>query len=60
MGAVGFGLQQLGSALVWQIISVIICIIVYFTVLLTCFSSARNELFSLPFIQKFIKKIKKK
>ena len=44
MGAVALGLQQLGSSLVWQIISVLICIVAYFTFLLFFFPKIRKEL----------------
>lgn len=43
MGAVAVGLQQLGSSLVWQIISVVICIVVYFGFLLLVFPNSRQE-----------------
>jgi len=43
MGAVAIGLQQLGSSLVWQIISVVICIVVYFGFLLLAFPKSSQE-----------------
>lgn len=43
MGVVAIGLQQLGSSLIWQIISVVICIVVYFGFLLLVFPKSRQE-----------------
>ena len=43
MGAVALGLQQLGDSMIWQIISVLICIVVYFGFLLLVFPKNRKE-----------------
>ena len=57
MGIVGFLIKGLYSSLMWQIVCIIICIIIYFATLMT-FKSSRNDI--LRFINKtnIISKIK--
>lgn len=43
MGAVGYGALQISGNILWQIITIMLCIVVYFVVLFVCFSSIRNE-----------------
>lgn len=45
MCMVGCFLQQVNSSIIWQLVSVFICIIAYFTVLLGAFPSVRSEVF---------------
>ncbi len=59
MGAVGYGLQQISSNMLWQFASVLICVLVYFTLLLGCFPNVRRELFKTPYFNKILKKLKK-
>lgn len=59
MGAVGYGLQQINSPIVWQFFVVFICVIVYFAVLLICFPKIRTEIANTPYAQKILHKIKK-
>jgi PST family polysaccharide transporter len=57
MGAIGFGLQQISAHILWQFISVFICVIVYFGVLLLFFPRVRKEFLNSAIAQKWIKKI---
>jgi PST family polysaccharide transporter len=59
MGAVGYFLSNINSAVWWQLVSVGICIVVYFTSLLGLFPKARKEILNISFVAKFISKIKK-
>lgn len=56
MSAVALGLQQLGNSFIWQIVSVVICVIVYFVFLVAVFPKSRKELFSLLQVNKFVGK----
>ena len=47
MGVVGFGLQQISGHMLWQFISIGICVMVYFSVLLVLFSTTREEVLKL-------------
>lgn len=44
MGVTGYFLRQLDPSIVWQIISVIICAVVYFAILIGAFPSVRRDL----------------
>ncbi len=59
MSIIGYVLEKINSAIWWQIIAVLICIIVYFAVLFM-FPKTRREIFSLPFVKKFLKRSGKK
>ena len=59
MGAVGYGLLQISSAMVWQLASVVICVIVYFAFLLVCFPKIRREVLSVSYVRGLVDKIKK-
>ena len=56
MFGVGFIIKGLFSEIWWQIISVVICIIVYFAVLLLCFPKVRRELTSAEYFSKIKRK----
>ena len=60
MGLVGYGLQHVSDNIVWQFVSIAICAVVYFSVLLVCFSKVRQETLEMPLVKKLIAKIKKK
>ena len=47
MGVIGFGLKSFGDGFIWSFISIAICVVVYFAVLLLCFSKIRNQLISM-------------
>ena len=47
MGLLGLCLQLFNNSLVWDLISIILCIIFYFSLLLLLFSNLRNEIFNL-------------
>lgn len=47
MGVVGYGLQQISEHILWQFVSIVICMVVYFTVLLVFFSTIRKEVFDI-------------
>ena len=59
MAVAGFWLSNLMGNLWWQIISIFICILVYFVSLLFLFPKIRRELFSLPFVKKHAMRRKK-
>lgn len=54
----GFAIRNAINALWWQIISIFICIVVYFTLLLLLFKKTRNDLLEIPFVKKIVNKIK--
>ncbi len=56
MGGVGWALQQISTQLWWSIVSIFLCIIVYFVILLA-FPKQRREIFAFPFIAKILKKL---
>ena len=60
MGVAGYFLQMVHPSLIWQIISVILCIIIYFSVLLGLFRNARHEFLELKFIQKIRSKFERR
>ena len=60
MGAAGYGLQKLSDNMIWQIVSVIICMIIYFAVLFTCFPKLRREILSIPAVAKALERVKGK
>mgnify|MGYP003290349697 CR=1 FL=1 len=59
MGTAGYFLLRLSDKMLWQWVWILICIVVYFAVLLGCFPSIRQEIFGIPFVQKLIGKLKK-
>jgi len=59
MGVVGFGLKQISPHIAWQFASILLCVVVYFAVLLGCFPKLRREIFAIPFVRKVIGKLKK-
>ncbi len=44
MGAAGYGMLQISTSIVWQIISIVICIAIYFGSIM-CFPKTRKEIF---------------
>ncbi|WP_102343305.1 oligosaccharide flippase family protein [Galactobacillus timonensis] len=54
MGVTATLLNYISDDIVWQILSVIVCIIVYFAVVM-CFRSTRTEILSLKIVQKIRK-----
>ena len=59
MGVAGYFMQQVSPSIIWQIASVFICIIIYFTVLLGLFPSVRRQVFDSAVGKKIMSKIKK-
>ena len=57
MGIVGFFLKQITSHIIWQITSILICIIVYFIVLFAFFPHIRKEILSSSYVKKIKSKI---
>lgn len=55
MGLIGYLLQQISVSMLWQFASILICVVVYFAVLLVISPSLRKDLLQ----TKFIKKLKK-
>lgn len=58
MLGVGYGLKSFSVSIWWQVVSVFICIIVYFIVLLLCFPKVRREITSSGYYLKLIRKLK--
>ena len=56
MGIVGIVLKTIDDTVAWQIICVLICMIVYFCILLCCFPKTRRELFESKIAKKFLKR----
>lgn len=59
MGVAGYFMQQVSPSMIWQFVSVFICIIVYFVVLLCLFPSVRREVFDSAIGKKIMRKIKR-
>ena len=59
MGVAGYLMQQVSSSMIWQFVSVFICIIIYFSVLLGLFPSVRREVFDSTVGKKIMRKIKR-
>ena len=59
MGIGGFFLQRINSHIIWQIVSVPICIVIYFTVLFVCFPKMRREIMESSYIKKLKRKFLK-
>ena len=57
MGGVGYGLKLVSDSIIWQFVSIFVCIIVYFAVLLGCFPSIRKEILGMDIVKKIIGKI---
>ena len=57
MGVVGYILCGVSSSFLWQIVAVMICIIVYFTVLLLLFPKIRREILDSTYVIKIKQKI---
>ena len=60
MGAVGYTLQQINDTVLWQILSILVCIIVYFGFLFLLFPRFRTEILSIPAVTKILRRISKK
>ena len=52
MGLIGYLLQQISASLLWQFASILICVVVYFVVLLVISPSLRKDLLQTKFIKK--------
>ena len=55
MGGVGYGLSLIIDSYIWDLACVAICVVVYFAVLLL-FPKTRREIFSLPVVNRLVKK----
>lgn len=60
MGLAGFLMQLVSTSIIWQFVSIFICIIIYFAVLLSLFASVRCEVFDSVVGKKVMGRIKKK
>lgn len=56
MGVAGYFMQQISNQIIWQFVSVFICITIYFTILLGLFPSIRHEVFESAVGKKIIMK----
>lgn len=59
MGVAGYFMQQIIPSMIWQFVSVFICIIIYFGILLGLFPSVRREVFDSTVGKKIMRKIKR-
>ncbi|MBR5140064.1 MAG: lipopolysaccharide biosynthesis protein [Clostridia bacterium] len=57
MGVTGYFLKQINTAIWWQFAVIFICIMVYFTVLLTLFPKFRRELLQTPLVNKILSRL---
>ena len=57
MGGVGYCLHNISAHFLWQLVSVFICVIVYFSVLIGGFPPIRREIFASKYVKNIIKKI---
>lgn len=60
MGLVGYFLLRVSESMLWQFVSVFICIIVYFCVLLGCFRNVRNEILNSAIGRRMMRNFEKK
>ena len=60
MGVVGVALSAINPAIWWQLISIFMCIAVYFASLLLIFPKLRKELLSISYVGKVLRKFKLK
>ncbi len=58
MWGTGCVLKQISSTFIWDLVSIMFCIIVYFMVLLVCFPKIRQELLGTRYVKKLLKKLK--
>ena len=58
MGAVGVGLQLVMDNMIWDFISILICVLVYFASLFLLFPNIRREISDSAFGQKVLGKLK--
>lgn len=59
MGAVGFGLQFVMNNMIWDFLSIFICILVYFVSLFVLFPKIRREMADSDFGRKVLRKLKR-
>ena len=59
MGIVGYCLQKISHNIIWQFVSIIICIGIYFLVILVFFPSIRKIIFEIRYVKKIINKLNK-
>lgn len=59
MGGVGFILKQISPNILWQFVSIMLCAVIYFVILLVCFPKTREEVLQIQYVQKVLRKIKK-
>lgn len=57
MGAIGYGLSIISDSIIWNIISIIICVFVYLIILL-CFKSSRKDVLNIMYKMNIIKRKK--
>lgn len=58
MGILGYGLKMIMDAFIWDIVSILICIVVYFAVLFTLFPKVRREIMDSEYGRKIIAKFR--
>lgn len=57
MGLVAIGLQKVGNSVIWEFISIFICILVYFGAIMSN-SSMRSDLIEIKFVRNILSKVK--
>lgn len=57
MGGVALVLQQIGNSVIWEFISIFICILVYFGIIISI-PSMRRDLMEIKFVKKILRKVK--
>ena len=56
MGVTGYGLKLLNDHIIWQLFTILVCIIVYFAVILALFPKTRKEILNYPIIKRLLKR----
>lgn len=59
MGVAGFGLRFVADGLLWDLVAIVLCVIVYFTALFVLFPKTRREILDSAYAQKLLGKFKK-
>jgi len=60
MTGVAMGLQKIGNSFVWQMVSVVLCIIAYFGFLFMAFPETRKEIFALFKVKQIVGRFSRK
>ena len=60
MGVIGYGLEMISENILWQIVAVAMCTVIYFVALFLLFPKVRKEVFDMQAMKKITNKLFKK